>query len=250
MYYKKIALLIILSCLMANQGNRYAYSIGVLGLLPQNEFKDAGVTSGIGIDFNGVWYPINGMGVGLNFGGSIYDKSSREIPFSYYSDLITITEETENNILYGHLFFNVLPQWFRFRPSIEGLVGFKTLQTKTALYNHNCYDNPDTSYDECEIASSLIDTPESKNSTALSYGWGVGLEVVLNQSNTVDENGALSFFINGRYLYGNEASYLKAGDITFSDPEDGPVESTFNWNESKTDVFQITFGIKGLSVLY
>jgi len=42
---------------------------------------------------------------------------------------------------------------------------------------------------------------------------------------------------------GAKAKYFKKGSITFSDPEDGPVKTSFNWSESKTDVLQIVVGI-------
>ena len=42
---------------------------------------------------------------------------------------------------------------------------------------------------------------------------------------------------------GNEATYLKEGSITFSNPEDGPVQTTFNPSKSKTDVLQISIGL-------
>ena len=64
-----------------------------------------------------------------------------------------------------------------------------------------------------------------------------------NNNNKKGDSGNLFFYIGGRYLYGTEAVYLKEGDIEFSDPEDGPVESTFNWNQSKTDLLQINIGI-------
>ena len=47
--------------------------------------------------------------------------------------------------------------------------------------------------------------------------------------------GVLSFFINARYMIGAEAEYLKEGAITFSDPQDGPVQT-------KTDLQNICFG--------
>ena len=53
----------------------------------------------------------------------------------------------------------------------------------------------------------------------------------------------LLFFINGRYLWGGHTKYLKEGSIIYSDPDDGPVQTTFNWNESKTDLLQLNLGI-------
>ncbi len=58
-----------------------------------------------------------------------------------------------------------------------------------------------------------------------------------------DINGVLSFFLNVRYMMGAEAEYLKEGSITFSDPSDGPVQTTFSPSKSKTDVMQISLGL-------
>ena len=51
------------------------------------------------------------------------------------------------------------------------------------------------------------------------------------------------FYINCRYMIGAKAEYLKEGSITFSNPSDGPVQTTFSPNESKTDVMQISLGL-------
>ena len=58
-----------------------------------------------------------------------------------------------------------------------------------------------------------------------------------------DIEGVLSFFINARYMIGAEAEYLKEGAITFTDPQDGPVQTTFDPSTSKTDVLQISLGL-------
>ena len=97
-------------------------------------------------------------------------------------------------------------------------------------------DNSDTNHNDCEIASST-----NASDFVFSYGFGGGLDILLSQN--FNESGNLYFFINGRYLYGGEAKYLKQGDIEFSDPENGPVTTNFNWSESATDLLQISFGL-------
>ena len=82
-----------------------------MGQFPQGEFKDEGVTTGFGIDINGMYYPVSQLAFGLNLGGSMYDYSEREIPFNYFTDLITITEKTSNNIAFGHLFYKIIPHF-------------------------------------------------------------------------------------------------------------------------------------------
>lgn len=125
----------------------------------------------------------------------------------------------------------------------------ENLSTTTELTNNNCYDDNETSYDDCEIASS---TNYSDN--AFSYGGGGGLEISLTSFGGDEDSdikggedsgieGVLSFFINARILIGAEAEYLKEGAITFSDPQDGPVQTTFDPSTSKTDVLQISLGL-------
>ena len=118
----------------------------------------------------------------------------------------------------------------------------ENLSTTTELTNNNCYDDNETSYDDCEITSS---TNYSDN--AFSYGGGGGLEISLTSFGGDEDSGiegVLSFFfINARYMIGAEAEYLKEGAITFSDPQDGPVQTTFDPSTSKTDVLQISLGL-------
>ena len=225
-------------------GNNFEGSIGLMGQFPKNEFKEQGVPTGLGIDFNGIFYPVNALGFGLNIGYGEYGKSSRQIPFNYFSDLITIEENTTNSIGHGHLFFKLTPfnQKWSVQPYLEGLIGVKHLSTNTTLYNNNCYDNPDTDHDDCEIASST-----NASDFVFSYGWGVGVDVLLTKMNQeLKKSGDLYFFVGGRFLYGGDAQYLKEGDIEFTDPADGPVTTTFNWTESATDLLQISFGLKVL----
>ena len=115
----------------------------------------------------------------------------------------------------------------------------ENLSTTTELTNNNCYDDNETSYDDCEIASS---TNYSDNS--FSYGGGGGLEISLTSIGGDEDSGiegVLSFFINARYMIGAEAEYLKKGDIHRMDQE--PYDVTYSPSRSKTDVLQISLGL-------
>ena len=240
-------------------------NISLIGHLPRGEFKeelknDNGIASnGWGIDFNGMYYVNDYFAIGLNGGNSVYGVAKRNIPFSYFSgSSLTIEQETRNNIGYGHLFFKVVPFQSRVKPYFEGLIGLKNLYTTTQVNSENCIDDSDTDYDECEIA-------KSTNSTdyVLSYGLGAGFEVVLIESSNLksdsnqqieynslngehnnDFDGELSFILSFRYLYGDEARYLKENSIEYVEPENAPVESIFNWSDSKTDLLQINIGLQ------
>jgi len=221
----------------AFSGN-FGIDIALIGQLPKGEFKDEGVPTGFGLDINGLWYPSKQFGLGLNVGISQYGNSERQIPFSYYTDLVTITEKTTNDLAYGHLLLKLIPFQGNVRPYFEGFLGMKNLFTSTKVISENC---PEEDEDTCEIASS---TNYSDN--AFSYGGGGGLEITLTSFGGDEDSGikgVLSFFINARYMIGAEAEYLKEGAITFSDPQDGPVQTTFDPSTSKTDVLQISLGL-------
>tara|TARA_Y100000590_G_scaffold468945_1_gene653982 strand:+ start:6843 stop:7577 length:735 start_codon:yes stop_codon:yes gene_type:complete len=220
----------------------FAGGVAIIGQIPKGEFKEEGVPAGFGFDLYGLWYPVKELGIGLNLGGTQYGSSKRQIPFNYFSDLVTVTEKTTNNLGYAHAMFRIRPFHKNIRPYFEGLLGAKFLTTDTELLNNNCTDNEFTEeYDDCEIASS-----NNAWDNTFSYGVGTGIEITivsLDEKNNDFSEGILSFFINARYLMGNEATYLKEGSITFSNPEDGPVQTTFNPSKSKTDVLQISIGL-------
>ena len=236
MEYFKIFIIFITTTLL--YGQNAGVNAGFAAQIPKGEFASQGVSTGLGIDINGLYYPVKELGFGLNLGYSVYGYSERDIQFNYFTDLVKVREKTTNELGYGHIFFRILPFHGNIKPYIEGLIGLKNLSTKTEVININCPDDEDT--DDCQIA-------ESTNATdnAFSYGFGGGLEIKLTTLTDENDNpsGDLSFFINTRYLMGAKAKYLKKGSITFSDPEDGPVKTSFNWSESKTDVLQIVVGI-------
>tara|TARA_Y100001970_G_scaffold289953_1_gene421908 strand:- start:282 stop:1028 length:747 start_codon:yes stop_codon:yes gene_type:complete len=212
-------------------------NIGLMGQFPRGEFKEEGVNTGLGIDLNFMYYPVKELAFGLNLGGSNYGYSERKIPFSYYSSAVTITEKTSNEIFQGHLFFRLVPLQTNIKPYFEGLIGLKNLSTRTELVSDNCNEEE---YDNCQIAEST-----NASDTAISYGIGSGLEIKLLDIENEEDNlsGELSFFINGRYFWGASTEYLKQGSFDFTDPSEGPVETSFNWSESKTDLLQVTIGV-------
>ena len=238
MKYFKIFIIFIVTTLLYSQN--IGGSLSLMVQLPQGEFKGQKVPPGFGLDINALYYPVKELGLGLNLGYSVYGYSQREIPFNYYTDLITITEKTTNEMGYGHLFFKIVPFHGNIKPHFEGLIGLKNLSTRTELVNNNCTNNPETDHDDCQIAEST-----NASDDAFSYGFGGGLEIKLSTLKDEDDNpsGDLSFFINARYLMGAKAKYLKEDSITFSNPQDGPVQTTFNWNESKTDLLQFSIGV-------
>ena len=226
-----IILLLMISTII---GNNFEGSIGLMGQFPKNEFKEQGVPTGLGVDFNGLIYPAPYIGFGLNLGYGEYGSSSRQIPFNYFSPGVTVEERTANAIGEAHLFFRIKPFYqLKIQPYIEGLVGLKHLSTKTTIESNNCADEDDN----CDIAAST-----NASDIAFSWGGGFGLDILLTEK-FGEKDQKCYFFINGRYLGGGEAKYLKEGGIILSDPALGPVTATYDWNNSRTDLLQISFGI-------
>tara|TARA_X000001036_G_scaffold80028_1_gene71713 strand:+ start:1910 stop:2626 length:717 start_codon:yes stop_codon:yes gene_type:complete len=233
---KYFKILIILIGMTYLHSKNVGLDLSLVAQVPKGEFAEQEVPTGFGIDLNGLYFPVKELGFGLNLGYSVYGYSQREIPFNYFTNLVTITEKTTNELGYGHLFFRIVPFNGNIKPYFEGLVGLKNLSTKTELVSNNCTDEDDN----CQIAKST-----NASDTVFSYGFGGGLQVKLTtlEDEAGDPSGDLSFFINARYLMGSSAKYLKKGSIVYSEPEDGPVQTSFNWNESKTDLLQLSIGI-------
>lgn len=215
-------------------------NISVMGAFPKGEFKDQEVPSAIGIDFNLLYYLNDYAAIGLNLGGSQYGFTQREIPYNQWTS-VGLIEETRNNMGYGNLLLKIIPFKGPVKIYGEGLIGLKNLNTVTKLFSKgNDCDDPDTSVDECEIAS---DTNASD--TAFGYGAGGGIEVVLLDRKDEGLGGVLSLFIAAKYLWGGEVQYLKEGGLTVTpDPEgvDFPTID-YDWNESKTDVMHYNLGL-------
>ena len=84
----KITLILFFLFMSSAFSQNFGYNIALIGQFPQGEFKDEGVGTGLGLDFNIAWYPLDKIFWGLNFGGSEYGSSKRKIPFNFFSDLI------------------------------------------------------------------------------------------------------------------------------------------------------------------
>jgi len=106
------------------------------------------------------------------------------------------------------------------RPYFDGLIGLKHLFTKTSI--------SDLSDDET-IASST-----DLSDTALSYGFGGGLQIQL----TKGPEARILLDTGVRYLRGARAVYLKKGSIR---EENGVV--VFDVLSSRTDVLAVQIGV-------
>ena len=239
-YMKKI---IILSFISLSFSQYFGGNIQIGGAFPRGELMEQEVPNAFALDANLKYYLNDYAAIGLNFGGSQYGFSRRDIPFNQWTN-VGLIEETRNNMSYGNLLLKIIPFKGPVKIFGEGLVGIKNLNTTTKLFsqNNNC-DNPDTDVDECEIASTTDATD-----SAFGYGAGGGIEVYLTEFSNEEKSDTsiLSLIVSAKYLWGGDVQYLKEGGITVTPDPDGIDFPTvaYEWNQSKTDVLHFNVGLQ------
>jgi len=191
-------------------------------VIPQAEFKQNVKNNGFGVSGNF----LVGLGrspllVGVDAGFSTYGHESRKVPLSGSIPDITVNVDTDNNILLTHFLLRAQPRHGAVRPYVDGLVGFKYLFTKTTV-------NSDSSDEPLASDNNLSDF-------AFSYGVGGGVQARIARLGRSRE---LLFDAKARYLWGNQARYLKEGSIT----RVGGV-ALFDVLSSRTNVVTLQFGV-------
>jgi len=231
-----------LCCLSASQtskplNDKISGSLSLLIAKPQGDFSNHVTNNGYGIDIDGGYrFGNSPFAIGLNLAFATYGKLERKIPFSYFSDLVKLTETTESEIIMLdpylkaslHLTTNVSIY-------VKGFGGYQYLSTSTTLKNDEQGDSNDKPY----IAKSDV----FKDGT-FNYGYGVGIRFPIPFMGGEGKKPVIN--IECKWSTGGEAQYLNAGKvgaIVFSDPADGPVTTTYYPEQSKTDLFNISIGV-------
>ena len=231
-----------LCCLSASQtskplNDKISGSLSLLIAKPQGDFSNHVTNNGYGIDIDGGYrFGNSPFAIGLNLAFATYGKLERKIPFSYFSDLVKLTETTESEIIILdpylkaslHLTTNVSIY-------VKGFGGYQYLSTSTTLKNDEQGDSNDKPY----IAKSDV----FKDGT-FNYGYGVGIRFPIPFMGGEGKKPVIN--IECKWSTGGEAQYLNAGKvgaIVFSDPADGPVTTTYYPEQSKTDLFNISIGV-------
>ena len=215
--------------------------------VPQGEFSDNVTNNGYGVDVDGGWYVFNGpIALGLTIIGAQYGRLTRNIPYSYFSSAVTITETTQSGILVLNPYVRPTMRLgdFNFYRKLFG--GYQILSTETKIQNDDQIINSNNENDDAPeyIARSTIATDG-----AFNYGFGLGLRFRLFRGRKQPDGSISSptlINLELKWSKGGEAEYLNAGkegSIEFSDPADGPVTTTFYPEKSKTDLFTISIGI-------
>lgn len=210
-------------------------------VFPQGEFKQSMDRLGVGIQLNGYYrFPNTIFGLGMDFGFKNFGVDSREEPLSSTIPDLKVEVNNSYNLLQFMLLAKAQPAEGVVRPYIEALAGYNYYFTETEIRNRGFGS------DEEPIAT---DT----NFEDWAFAWGGGTGVMIK---VYDQRGKEARFaedgseihptagylnIGVRYLYGQEAEYLKQGSIQIND---GTV--TYETSRSKTDmmIWQLGFVLR------
>lgn len=200
----------------------------ILVAFPQNEFKRNTGAVGGGLSAHIAYTPEDSPLL-LGFRALFVNYGSEErsdVVLGQFSPLdADIT--TTNNILIGHLFARLQPTIGRFRPFVEGFLGYNYLFTETTVRGRNTGES---------LASET-----NLDDGAFGYGGGGGFLFGLTGENLDDPSAppdGLCLSASARYLFGGRAAYLKKGSIR---QENGGI--VYYTNESTTDLLMIALGV-------
>jgi len=222
-----LILLLTSSALFAQTGMQAGMGIAIG--VPMNEFADQ-VNTGGGFGGEFLYAPGNGyFGMGLGLDYLIYGSETREEPFSTTNPDVTVDVTTTNSILLGYLLLRVQAKEGPIQPYADGLFGFDYLFTETQI-NDDDWDDWDDHDGSDQIASST-----NFDDTAMSYGFGGGCKFRVWESST--EATEVFVDVQGRYLRGGEAEYLKKGSIHRENSK-----LLFDVSKSKTDLLLFKVG--------
>jgi hypothetical protein len=226
-FFRKTALLLVFSVLPA-AAQRVELGGDILVGLPQNEFRrniDAvggGLSAHIGYAPEESPFLLGFRLLYLNYGS---ENRSDVIagPFSPIDADVT----TSNNILMGHLLARLGAHVGRFRPFVEGFLGYNYLFTETTVRGEN--------------TGETIASETNLDDGAFGYGGGGGFQFSITGENLDDPAAppdGLSLSLSARYMFGGKAKYLKEGSIR---QENGTL--VYYTHESTTDLLMIALGV-------
>lgn len=192
---------------------------------PQKEFRKNVDRLGVGVTVNGGYAPEGTpLMLGLEFGFMNYGSSERREPFSTTIPDVFVRVSTTNNFILGHAILRIQPNTGKFRPYMQGMVGFNYLFTETKIENENHVGQ--------EVASST-----NLSDGAFSYGAGAGLMFLVYQP----EDGTISDLyvdLGVKYIFGGQAEYLKEGSVR---NVNGRV--AYDILRSETDLMEFQLGV-------
>jgi hypothetical protein len=200
---------------------------------PQGEFNEQLDRLGVGLNFTGGYqFRESPFMLALDLGFMNFGTDSREEPLSSTIPDLTVLVENSYNLATGNIVMRAISPESAVRPYLEGLFGFNYFYTETTIRERGFgSDEPvlrDTNFDDF----------------TLNYGFGGGafFRIWQNKRENVDpysvEASSIYISLASRYLFGNEAEYLKEGSIT---RDNGQV--TYDVSRSRTNLLYFKLGI-------
>ena len=214
-------------------------NISFVVVQPQGEFSKNVTNNGYGVDFDGGWFIYNGpVALGINLVVAQYGNFTRQIPYSYFSSLVTLTETTQSTIFIINPYIQPTLRLGDFSFYSKLFAGYQILETDTEIKNYEQQNNQQGEDEPDYIAKSNV-----ASDGAFDFGIGIGIRFPILRSSG---KGPIFLNLEMKWSKGGEAEYLNAGKegaIILSDPSDGPITTTLNPDRSKTDLFNISLGI-------
>lgn len=236
-----LALIALLGIGTVHAQEQTTMSLNLHVISPQGPFRQNVDRIGWGVQFAGSYrFDRTPISLGAEFAFHNYGIDSRDEPLSSTIPDLTVQVDNSYNQLALLLAARAEPYTTgAVRPYLQALWGTNYFFTETTISNRFGAD------DEPIARDTNIDD------WAMTWGGGAGVQIQLYQTESQVFGGVgeemktvpTKIFLNlgARYLYGNEATYLKEGSVSVSN---GQV--TYDTSRSKTDmvIYQIGVTVK------
>ncbi len=234
---KKFYAFLFIAVISASSALSQEFNFGLGGqiMLPHGDFKNNIDAIGGGGNLYGLYrFSNTPLALGFDLGFGTFGRDSRVEPLSTTIPDLKVQVDNSYNIVQALFMMRIQAPDGAVRPYVEGLAGWNYLFTETSISDRRFGGGgepiaSDTNFDD----------------TAFAYGGGAGVMIrVFDWSERIPESVTGShppksgyITLSTRYLYGNEAEYLKKGSIT---AENGNV--TYDVSKSRTNMMMIQLG--------
>ena len=158
--------------------------------IPKGEWNDA--KAGAGVGYSGfIGAQIEGTPIIVGIEGSyyLYGRQQEEVPLSVVIPEVSILETTDDRVMSAHFVLRLQWRKYAIKPFAEGLLGVKYFETASTL---GLWED------------ALYYSEVGHSDTALSYGFGGGIEIYAGRAFDV----GFHIHAGARYLLGSRATYL------------------------------------------
>ncbi len=229
-------LLLLVGAIPGQAQTTFQGSANVLLGLPQGKFKENAASVGGAAGFDFAYSPSTSpFGVGAAVGFIIYGSDTRREVVKTSTADFPVDVTTTNAIIQAHLLARVQHKGGPVRPYLEAVFGLNHLTTDTSI--EEAESGWHSGDDDNQISTNNM------SDTALSYGGGAGVMVMVHRGKKVSSSGKakpwnLLVDTRVRYLVGGEARYLKKGSIRRVNDQ-----LVYDSKESATDLLTVQLGV-------